>query len=89
METEWTEGATKDTGRPDHVKVSRLEGNSGRRRTTPQLARPRRSVGCSGRYERADATSRHGPWPGVRASIVATKPVNAGGAKGRRKVKVP
>src|SRR3990167_8437083 len=88
LETEWTEGAAKNTGRPVHAKVSRPEATGGGRRTTPELARPGRSVGRPGRYEAADAPSGHGPWTGVRASIVALKPGNAGGAKGRRKVEV-
>jgi hypothetical protein len=35
---------------------------------------------------KTDANSRNGHWAGVRASIVAMKPANAGGAKGRREV---
>jgi hypothetical protein len=82
------EGATKDTGRPGRDKLSRLETENGRGRTIPQPSRPRRSVERHGRYETVGASSRNGLRPGVRASIVATKPGNAGGAKGRRKVKV-
>src|SRR5580658_5678002 len=86
LEAEWTEGAAKDTGIPGHDKLSRLEDRCGCGRTTPKSSRPRRSIGRHGRHENADATSRHGPWSGVRASIVALKPGNAGGAKGRRKM---
>jgi len=86
LEAEWTEGAAKDTGIPGHDKLSRLEDKSGSGRTTPKPSRPRRSIGRHGRHEAADATSRHGPRPGVRAFIVAMKPGNAGGAKGRRKM---
>ena len=35
----------------------------------------------------ADATSGVGRWAEDRAFVVALKPVNAGGAKGRRKMK--
>ena len=86
MEAEWTEGAAKDTGIPVHDKPFRLEATRGRGRTTPEPSRPERSVGRHGRDEAADASSRYGRWTGVRASIVAWKPSNAGGAKGRRKV---
>ena len=45
------------------------------------------SIGHRERYEAADTNSRTGRWAGVRASIVASKPGNAGGAKGRREMK--
>jgi hypothetical protein len=88
LETEWTEGAIQDTGIPVHDKLCRLETFGGCGRTTCQPSGLRCRVGHCQRYEAADATSRYGPWTEVRASIVAWKPGNAGGAKGRREMNV-
>ena len=66
LETECSEGQTREAGRPGWQEGRCSYAYSWRR--------------CAGRGRRRAGHS------GVRASIVALKPGNAGGAKGRRKV---
>ena len=53
---------------------------------TPKQTWPVVRVGADRRYETADATPEQPVSAGVRAPLVAWQPVNAGGAKGCRKV---
>lgn len=80
-------------GRLGIVKEGNLLGQentprqrSGVRRTAEQTAWPRVGVGTT-RNEPPTQAGKRSP-TGDRASVVAEKPGNAGGAKGRRKVDV-
>ena len=80
-------------GRLGRVKEGNLLGQentprprSGVRRTAQETAWPRVGVGTP-RSEPPTQAEKRSP-AGDRASVVAKKPGNAGGAKGRRKVDV-
>jgi hypothetical protein len=66
-----------------------MQGIADLRRTADEV-RPVKKMtwpcAASSVRERTDEISDTGSWAGVRASIVAMKPGNSGGAKGCRKV---
>ncbi len=83
LETEGSECSQQDAGRPVRNRHSaRVNGDSGRSSTIGPVRVPRWVSGSE--HTNAHPTNRRRT--GVRASIVAVKPGNSGGAKGRRKV---
>lgn len=90
LETEWLEGSTQEARRPDGDQTRHFGRNwhqgIGQTATGP-AGGPRRDRAESARkHKQTGATPETTRPAGVRASIVATKPGNSGGAKGRREM---
>jgi len=86
LETERREGSMREARRPVGVRTSNLGRKWQQGVATPQQARPPVPRRDQGRNEQTDAIPGQLDPPGVRASIVAKKPGNSEGAKGRRKM---